>query len=92
MVLHVQVTVPIPQERWGHSATAFTLSAGLVEIVLFGGTGSDLTDTANTTVLRFGECVSCKQKCTFSVYPVFYLGLLGGETSPPKFQFPPKNF
>ena len=57
MVLHVQVTVPIPQERWGHSATAFTLSAGLVEVVLFGGTGSDLTDTANTTVLRFGKCV-----------------------------------
>ena len=63
MVLHVQVTVPTLQGRLGHSATAISLSPGLVEVILFGGDISNTFEAkpiANTTVLRFGECVSCK--------------------------------
>ena len=60
MVLHVQVTVPTLQHRRNHSATAFSLSPGLVEVILFGGEDSNYKLTANTTVLRFGKCVSYK--------------------------------
>ena len=40
-----------------HSATAFNLSPGLTEVVLFGGTLTFISHhvIANTTVLRFGE-------------------------------------
>ena len=64
MVLHVQVTVPTLQGRYRHSATAISLSPGLVEVILFGGVDSDSLSMAKTQVLRFGECVS---KCTLSV-------------------------
>ena len=66
--MHVQVTVPAFQGRFSHSSTAFNVSPGLTEVVLFGGcpevpsnarTVSDLPQIANTTVLRFGECTSC---------------------------------
>ena len=69
MVLHVQVTVPTLQGRYSHSATAISLSPGLVEVILFGGYYSNVEITANTTVLRFGECVSSKAEMhTFCVH------------------------
>ena len=53
VVLHVQVRVPTLQSRRSHSATAFSLSPGLTEVILFGGwSGQSLI--AKTTVLRFG--------------------------------------
>ena len=60
------------QGRCYHSAAAFTLGPGLVEVVIFGGCPewpstykSDryVTPIANTTVLRFGECMSCSGPC-----------------------------
>ena len=66
--IHVQVTVPALQGRYHHSSTAFNVSPGLTEVVLFGGcpewpsdvrTAADLPLIANTTVLRFGEYTSC---------------------------------
>ena len=68
VVLHVQVTVPTLQDRCNHSATAISLSPGLVEVILFGGE-SIYISIANTRVLRFGECVSCKAEMhTFCVH------------------------
>ena len=53
VVLHVQVRVPTLQSRESHSATAFSLSPGLTEVILFGGwTGQ--SRISKTTVLRFG--------------------------------------
>ena len=66
--MHVQVSVPAFQGRLYHSSTAFNVSPGLTEVVLFGGcpgvpsnvrTADDIPQIANTTVLRFGECTSC---------------------------------
>ena len=63
----MQVTVPGLQSRSQHSATVFSLSPGLNEVVIFGGyselpsnykSHADLTHIANTTVLRFGEYTS----------------------------------
>ena len=56
VVLHVQVGVPTVQSRYDHSATAFSLSPGLREVILFGGlTSLSQSDViAETTVLRFG--------------------------------------
>ena len=65
--MDVQVTVPGLQSRCQHSATAFNLSPGLIEVVLFGGYSEwpcnyksycDIMPMANTTVLRFGEYTS----------------------------------
>ena len=78
VVLHVQITVSMLQRRQFHSATAISLSPGLVEVILFGG-----TYLAKTTVLRFGKCVSCKAEmcvcflctCHFSI--VVTLSMLG---------------
>ena len=59
--MHVQVTVPAFQGRCYHSSTAFNVSPGLTEVVLFGGcpqwpsTDANFPKIANTTVLRFGE-------------------------------------
>ena len=53
VVLHVQVRVPTLLSRCGHSATAFSLSPGLAEVILFGGF-SGRSSLAKTTVLRFG--------------------------------------
>ena len=81
VVLHVQVTVPSLQSRFSHSATAFSLSPGLTEVTIFGGSpnvpsnlksDADLPLIANTTVLRFGEshlmCVhrSCDRDTTIA--------------------------
>ena len=55
----MQVTVPTLESRSNHSATAFSLSLGLTEVIIFGGFDEDDTDLANTTVLRFGESTSC---------------------------------
>ena len=55
----MQVTVPTLKSRCGHIATAFSLSPGLTEVIIFGGFDEDNTDLANTTVLRFGESTSC---------------------------------
>ena len=69
---HVQVTVPSLQSRCWHSATAFSLSPGLIEVTLFGGFSewpsnskpdADLTPIANATVLRFGECIYLMHVC-----------------------------
>ena len=53
VVLHVQVRVPTLKSRSGHSATAFSLSPGLTEVILFGGWNGQ-SYIAETTVLRFG--------------------------------------
>ena len=49
--------------RFSHCAAAYSLSSGITEIVIFGGTSiyPANTDnfTADTTVLRFGECYIC---------------------------------
>ena len=55
----MQVTVPTLKSRYGHSATVFSLSPGLTEVIIFGGVDEDNEDLANTTVLRFGESTSC---------------------------------
>ena len=55
----MQVAVPNLQSRYGHCAAAFSLSPGITEVVLFGGTNCYPVNTkaymADTTVLRFGE-------------------------------------
>ena len=70
--MHMQVDVPGLQARFSHSATAFSLCPGVMEVTLFGGcpewpsnakTGADLPQIANTTVLRFGESTSCMSVC-----------------------------
>ena len=53
VVLHVQVRVPTLQSRNSHSATAFSFSPGLTEVILFGGYNGE-SCIAETTVLRFG--------------------------------------
>ena len=67
----VQVTVPGFQGRCDHSSTAFNVSPGLTEVVLFGGcpelpsvprAGFDLPQMANTTILQSGECLITLQK------------------------------
>ena len=45
--------------RFGHCAAAYSLSSGITEIVIFGGTTRYPANSgdfiADTTVLRFGE-------------------------------------
>ena len=53
-LLHVQVKDPSLQERQGHSATAFSLTPTLTEVVLFGGYSGDQY-IADTTVLQFSK-------------------------------------
>ena len=55
----MQVTVPTLKSRSDHSATAFSLSPGLTEVIIFGGLDRYNEYLANTTVLRFGESTSC---------------------------------
>ena len=55
----MQVTVPTLKSRWNHSATAFSLSPGLTEVIIFGGIDEIDVCLSNTTVLRFGESTSC---------------------------------
>ena len=64
----MQVNAPSLQSRCDHSAAAFSPSAGLTEVTIFGGcpvfpsnykSQADLPQMANTTVLRFGESTSC---------------------------------
>ena len=53
------VQLPSLQSRCRHSATVFSLSPNLADVVIFGGyykCSADVTPIANTTVLRFGEC------------------------------------
>ena len=66
-MLHVQVKEPRLQARAEHSATAFTHTPALTEVVLFGGypewpedvkVVADLPLIAKTTVLKFGESPS----------------------------------
>ena len=53
--------MPGLQARYGHCAAAYSLSPGIIEIVIFGGATRCPPKTsdfiANTTVLRFGECI-----------------------------------
>ena len=52
--------MPGLKARYAHCAAAYSLSPGLTEIVIFGGTTRCPKNTgdfiADTTVLRFGEC------------------------------------
>lgn len=66
-----QVEVPGLQARYLHSATAFSLTPGLIDIVIFGGCNElptvakkdcDYSKTASTTVLRFG-----KKHCNYAL-------------------------
>ena len=56
----MQVLVPGLKARCCHCAAAYSLSPGITEIVIFGGTATFPPNTgdflADTTVLRFGEC------------------------------------
>ena len=56
IIMMVQVKSHESLLRWGHSATAFTLSPSITEVAIFGGAialdGS--TVLSHTTVLRFG--------------------------------------
>ena len=52
---HVQVKDPSLQARLGHSATAFSLTPTLTEVILFGGRNSESHLIADTTVLQFGK-------------------------------------
>lgn len=56
------MTGGIPQPRRGHTTTAFSLSPGLTEVTMFGGSpelssGKDVTQPklAETTILQFSE-------------------------------------
>ena len=59
-VFCVQVPIPNLQPRYGHCVAAFSLSPGIIEVVIFGGnTGYPFdadNELADTKVLRFGEC------------------------------------
>ena len=66
-VVNVQVKIPGLQSRFWHSAAAFHLSPGMTEVTIFGGcpewpsnckSDADLSQIADTTVLRFGEYIS----------------------------------
>ena len=63
LYLCVQVPVTDLQSRYCHCAAAFTLSPGIAEVVLFGGSNAILprssTFIAETTVLRFGKYTVC---------------------------------
>ena len=52
--------MPGIKARRGHCAAAYSLSPGITEIVIFGGTtrypANICNFIADTTVLRFGEC------------------------------------
>ena len=61
---NIQLILPKEtQPRWGHTATAFTLSPGIVEVTMFGGSpklalGGDIQQhpkITETTVVRLGE-------------------------------------
>ena len=56
---NVQVKVSGLQPRAYHSATSFSLSSGLTEVVIFGGTKDDIFDAkdlADTCLLQFSKC------------------------------------
>ena len=63
LYLCVQVPVTDLQSRRSHCAAAFTLSPGIAEVVLFGGSTTSVAKTssfiAETTVLRFGKYIVC---------------------------------
>ena len=63
LYFYVQVPVTDLQYRHGHCAAAFTLSPGIAEVVLFGGSTTVppevSTFIAETTVLRFGKYTVC---------------------------------
>ena len=52
--------MPGLKARYGHCAAAYSLSPGITEVVIFGGTTTYPPKSgdfiADTTVLRFGEC------------------------------------
>ena len=52
--------MPGLKARFGHCAAAYSLSPGITEIVIFGGTtrypSKSRDNISDTTVLRFGEC------------------------------------
>ena len=62
----MQVKGLSPKPRWGHSATAFTISQRIAEVVIFGGSEDILMDhvLSDTIVLRFGESTLRGMLCT----------------------------
>ena len=63
LYFYVQVPVTDLQSRYSHCAAAFTLSPGVAEVVLFGGSTTTPpkleTLIAETTLLRFGKYIVC---------------------------------
>ena len=62
LYLCVQVPVTDLQSRTNHCGAIFTLSPGITEVVLFGGSTAyppNQTTIAETTVLRFGKSTVC---------------------------------
>ena len=63
LYLCVQVPVTDLQSRYSHCAAAFTLSPGIAEVVLFGGSTALPPHISNyiaeTTVLSFGKYIVC---------------------------------
>ena len=65
ILIHLWVKLPDGTlARLGHSATAITLSPGLVDVVVFGGTTEDFVSDkprsyysriSETTIITFGE-------------------------------------
>ena len=60
--IFMQVKTPHLQTRFSHSATAFGLGPGIVEVTVFGGCSEwtkmiavDMVYLTNTTLLRFGK-------------------------------------
>ena len=86
-VVNVQVKLPGLQARFFHSAAAFHLSPGITEVTIFGGcpewpsnykSPADLSQIANTTVLRFGEYTSCVCIVSHSHVAINFVGHLYG--------------
>ena len=42
-------------QRYGHGAAAVTVNSDCVEVMLFGGIDKNISNLANTVMVRFGE-------------------------------------
>ena len=78
------------QGRKDHSATVISFSPGLEEVILFGGcpewpsdykTDSDLSQIANTTVLRFGETQLLTFRCACAEWVTVVVVSVGQSVS-----------
>ena len=73
----MQIKHPQLRGRYGHSATAISLTEGLTEVTLFGGVDENYDNISDTTVFRFGEYVAAT--CTYSLLPGLPWGELGAS-------------